>query len=104
MLDAWHLTGFDEPDNGWLEGHTASGEAFRAPALTGAESARIAAAVRGAAIASRASRSTADVIGSVASAAARICGDGPEGVAARELLRMELGFTYPEIATASSSR
>ncbi|MCL7971624.1 MAG: hypothetical protein M8866_05930 [marine benthic group bacterium] len=98
MLDAWHLTGFDEPDDGWLEGHTASGEKFRAPALTGTEAARVAAAVREAALESRSSRSTADVIGSVASAASRICGEGPEGVAARELLRMELGWDERLIA------
>jgi hypothetical protein len=92
VLDAWYLAGFGEPENGWIEGRTAAGEPFRAPQLTGAESEAIAASVRAAALEARERRSTADVIRAIAAAAARVGGDGPEGVAARELLRRELGW------------
>lgn len=92
MLDAWYLAGLGEPEDGWIDGRTAAGEPFRAPQLTGSEAAAVAGSVREAALQARENRSTAEVIDAISAAAVRMCGDGPEGVAARELLRRELGW------------
>jgi hypothetical protein len=91
MLEPWHLPDLGEPGE-WWEGTTAAGAAFRAPVLDGAEAEALAAAVRKAALEARDGRTTADVIRAVAGAAERMTGDGPAGVATRELLRTELGW------------
>lgn len=92
MLEAWHLPGLAGPPDGWLEGSTRAGTSFRAPRLSAAQAAEVAGSVRDAVLEARTCRSTQSVIDAVAAAAARLTGEGPVGVAARELLRVELGW------------
>lgn len=93
MLDAWHLPGLPEEGNGWLESRTQSGLAFRAPDLSLAQAACVARSVRAATLEVRASRSTEEVVGAIARSAGKLSGAGPEGVAARELIRAELDWS-----------
>ncbi len=93
MLEAWHLPGLDEEPTEWLEGRTGAGVVFRAPDLSSAQAASVARSVRQATLEARVARSTEDVIDCVARAAAKLSADGPEGIAARELLRIELGWS-----------
>jgi hypothetical protein len=92
VLEAWHLPGLEEPPDEWLEGRTRSGTAFRAPILTAARAATVARTVRDAALEARGLRTTEKIIATVSTIASRMSGDGPVGVAARELLRAELGW------------
>lgn len=91
MLEPWLLPGLERPTE-WWEGRTATGATFRVPVLGGAEAGAVADGVRDSARRARRERTTEDVIRAVAAAAARLVGDGPEGAAARELLRQELGW------------
>jgi len=91
MLEPWLLPGFEEPDE-WREGRTAAGTAFRVPVVGVAAAQDIAARIRRQALQARRERTTGQVIEAVAAAATRLAGEGPEGVAARELLRQELGW------------
>lgn len=93
MLEAWHLPGLDAEPAEWLEGHTAGGAEFRAPALSASSAGAVAGAIGRAALEARASRTTDEVIRSIANAAAELAGDGPAGVAARQLLGAELGWS-----------
>ena len=92
MLEAWYLPGLEESPAEWLEGRTRAGAAFRAPTLSVDRARAVAGTVREAVLEARTTRSTEDVIGAVARAAGKLSADGPEGVAARELLRTELGW------------
>ena len=92
MLEAWHLTGLEEAPTEWLESRTRAGTAFRAPSLSVAQARTVAGSVRKAVLEARATRSTEEVIESIARAAGKLSADGPEGIAARELLRAELGW------------
>ena len=92
MLEAWHLPGFGESAAEWLEGRTRAGAEIRAPALSAAEAGAIALSVRRATLEARSARTTGEVIQSIAAAATKLASEGPEGVAARELLRAELGW------------
>ena len=91
MLEAWHLPGLPPPKE-WVEGRTHAGSVFRAPVLSGRQAAIVAAEVRKAALEARAERATMDVIQVIAAAAARLVGEGHEGVATRKLLHAELGW------------
>lgn len=92
MLEAWYLPGFDAASVEWQEAHTTAGLAFRAPVLSSSDAGRMAHSVVEAAAGARRTRTTEDVIRSVSAAAARLTGDTPEGHAARQLLRAELGW------------
>jgi hypothetical protein len=92
MLEAWHLPGLNDAPAAWLEGHTRAGAAFRAPDLSAVEAAAVAVTVREAALEARAARDTEQVIDAVSAAAMELVGDGPHGIAARELLKAELGW------------
>jgi len=92
MLEAWHLPGFAGAPEEWLSGRTRAGTAFRSPALSAPDAAGIADAVRHAALEARATRSTEQVIEAVATAGGKLAGEGPEGMAGLELLRVELGW------------
>jgi len=92
MLEAWHLPGLESPPTEWLESRTRAGAAFRAPVLSAAEAGTVAISVRKAVLEARNSRSTEEVIESIARAAGKLSADGPEGIAALELLRAELGW------------
>jgi hypothetical protein len=93
MLEAWHLPGLDEPPTEWLEHRSRAGAAFRAPALSITQARAVAGAVRNAALEARSTRTSDEMIASIARAAGKLSADGPEGVAARELLRIELGWS-----------
>jgi hypothetical protein len=92
VLEAWHLPGLEEPPEEWLESRTHADTPFRAPTLSAAQAGAIAGSVRNAALEARAVRATEQVIETIASVAGKMSGDGPVGVAARELLRAELGW------------
>jgi acyl-CoA reductase-like NAD-dependent aldehyde dehydrogenase len=92
MLEAWHLPGLTDFAGEWLEGHTRDGAVFRAPALSAAQAADVAVSVREAAHEARATRDTAQVIDTISAAAIALAGGGPHGIAARELLKAELGW------------
>ena len=92
MLEAWYLPGLEESPDEWLEGRSRAGAAFRAPTLSVERARAVAGAVRDAAMEARTTRSTEEVIATIARAAGKLSADGPEGVAARELLRSELGW------------
>ncbi len=98
MLEAWHLPGLDPPPTEWLESRSRAGTAFRAPALTAAQARSVASSVRSAALEARASRSTHEVIEAITRAAGRLSAHEPEGMAARELLRVELGWSESLVA------
>ncbi|MEK6255101.1 MAG: hypothetical protein N2B05_10425, partial [Gemmatimonadales bacterium] len=93
MLEAWYLSGLEACPTEWLEGRTRAGAAFRAPTLSVAQARAVAGSVRAAVLEARITRSTEEVIGSIAGAAGKLSADGPEGIAARELLRSELGWS-----------
>jgi hypothetical protein len=76
----------------WNHGTTAAGHPFRTPVLDRANAAAVATAVDAAAGESRESRTTEDVIRAVDTAVARLSGAGAAGDAARDLLRVELGW------------
>lgn len=98
MLEAWHLPGLDEPPTEWLESRSRADTAFRAPALTAVQARCVADSVRSAVLESRRARSTQEVIDVIARAARRLSADEPEGIAARELLRVELGWSERLVA------
>ncbi|MDX1577393.1 MAG: acyl-CoA reductase [Gemmatimonadota bacterium] len=95
------LPGLDEhfdPDRRH-EGHTVVGTTFTAPALDDRAAGRVARAVRTAALAARTSRSTADVIQAVATAATRLAEpEDPYGRASIEALRRASGYGADEAA------
>ena len=93
MLEAWYLSGLEASPTEWLEGRTRAGAAFRAPTLSSIQARAVARSVREAVLAARITRSTEEVIASIAGAAWKLSADGPEGIAARELLRSELGWS-----------
>jgi acyl-CoA reductase-like NAD-dependent aldehyde dehydrogenase len=92
VLEAWHLPGLDAEPAEWLESQTPNGARFRAPALSAAQAGTVAQEVRRAALEARFARTSEQVIRSIAAAATKLADDGPEGVAARGLLRAELGW------------
>ena len=92
MLDAWHLPGLEGPPAEWLESRTRSGTSFRAPVLSASGAAAVAGSVRAAALEARTHRTTGEVIATISATAARLSGAGPVAVAARALLRAELGW------------
>ncbi len=92
MLEAWHLPGLESEPTEWLESQTPGGARFRAPALSGLQAGAVAQAVRNSALEARSARTSEQVIRSIAAAAARLASDAPEGAAARQLLRAELGW------------
>ena len=92
MLEAWHLPGLEGAPVDWLEGRSRAGTSFRAPSLSGSDASAVARAVQSAALEARNSLTTDEVIESIARAAAGLCGDGPQALAAAELLHAELGW------------
>jgi acyl-CoA reductase-like NAD-dependent aldehyde dehydrogenase len=93
MLEAWYLPGLEESPDEWLEGRSRAGAAFRTPTLSVERARAVAGAVRDAVLEARTTRSTEEVIATIARAAGKLSADGLEGIAARELLRSELGWS-----------
>ncbi len=77
MLEAWHLAGLEAAPIEWLESRTRAGTAFRAPSLSVAQARTVAGSVRKAVLEARATRSTEEVIESIARAAGKLSADGP---------------------------
>lgn len=92
MLDAWYLPGLVEPPAEWLQSRTYSGAPFRVPILSASGAAEVADTVRTATLEARTARTTGEVIETLAATASRMAGEGPVAVAARQLLRTELGW------------
>lgn len=105
MLEPWYLPGMAsvtaaaaalsrDAAGAWHEGETAAGGRFRVPALDRDSAARVADSVREAALTARKLRSTAEVIGAVSRAAARLTDlHGADGRRTVDLLREELGWS-----------
>jgi len=97
VREIYYLPGLPEfdarPDSAWHVGRFPTGGRFRSPALTASESSAVAGRVRSAALTARDDRTTRQVIGTLAAAAARLVDPQDElGAEAHALLSEELGW------------